>query len=147
MLSLVVVPVLFYLSPYSSYRLSSSSCLFSMSDETSSRAALTFTEAISPGVKFEMDLKRILASEESEFQKVDIIETVFGKVCMFEVEGKLGRLCFVSVVLRLTRYHCFLAPFFTMGQSHPKLHTHTHTNPLAPTVDTRDGRLHTKCPI
>jgi spermidine synthase len=46
----------------------------------SHRATLTYTEAICPGLKLEMDLKKILASEESDFQKVEVLETTFGKV-------------------------------------------------------------------
>lgn len=57
-----------------------------------SRATLTFTEVICPGLKLEMDLKKIMASEESEYQKVDVIETVFGKV---RVENKRKR-CFLA---------------------------------------------------
>ena len=49
-------------------------------EEGSSRAHLQYCEAIMPGLKLQMDLKSILASEESEFQKVEILETFFGKV-------------------------------------------------------------------
>ena len=49
-------------------------------DETPTRARLQYCEAILPGLKMEMDLKNILASEESECQKVEILETLFGKV-------------------------------------------------------------------
>ena len=49
-------------------------------DEGITRAKLPYCEAIMPGLKLEMDLKNILASEESEYQKVEILETYFGKV-------------------------------------------------------------------
>ena len=56
-----------------------------MSDEggITTRANLQYSEAIKPGLHFRMDLKRILASDESEYQKVEILETHFGKVGTF----------------------------------------------------------------
>lgn len=49
-------------------------------DEEVTRARLQYKEAIMPGLTLEMDLKSILVSEHSEFQKVEILETFFGKV-------------------------------------------------------------------
>lgn len=49
-------------------------------EEATTRAKLQYTEAIVPGLDITIDLKGILASEESEFQKVEILETYFGKV-------------------------------------------------------------------
>jgi len=51
-----------------------------------SKAGFVFTEAISPGVDMYMDLKRIYVSTHSEFQKISIIETVFGKTLV--TDGK-----------------------------------------------------------
>jgi len=50
-----------------------------MSEETT-RAHLQYTEAVMPGLNLAMDLKNILASEQSEYQKVEVLETFFGKV-------------------------------------------------------------------
>ena len=57
-------------------------------DEGTSRAHLQYIEAVMPGLNLSMDLKRILASEQSEYQKVEILETFFGKVSEQEDKGK-----------------------------------------------------------
>lgn len=69
-----------------------------MSDEGGvTRANLQYKEAVKPGLNLEMELKQILASEESEFQKVEVLETHFGKVSTWTMKrdysiGMLGRL-------------------------------------------------------
>jgi hypothetical protein len=45
-----------------------------------SKGTMVFREALSPGLVFEMELKAMMASEQTPFQKVDVIETYFGKV-------------------------------------------------------------------
>jgi spermidine synthase len=50
------------------------------------KAGFTFQEAIHPGVDVSIELKAILASDYSEYQKIDVIETSFGK--MLVTDGK-----------------------------------------------------------
>ena len=46
------------------------------------KSSLTFKEIIAPGLMVEVELRRILAGPiQSDFQKVEILETYFGKVC------------------------------------------------------------------
>ena len=46
------------------------------------KSSLTFKEIIAPGLMVEVELRRILASPiQSDFQKVELLETYFGKVC------------------------------------------------------------------
>ena len=106
-----------------------------MSDEGGvTRANLQYKEAVKPGLNLEMELKQILASEESEFQKVEVLETHFGKVSTWTMKrdysiGMLGRL--VLSLFCLTN----------------------RTNPSAlifPTIDITDTyyrRLYSKFPI
>ena len=49
-------------------------------EEQRAKASFVFREALSPEVCIEMILRRILISTQSPFQKVDVIETCFGKV-------------------------------------------------------------------
>jgi hypothetical protein len=44
------------------------------------KAMLIYRENIAPGLSVEMDLHRVLASTTSEFQKIDVLDTYFGKV-------------------------------------------------------------------
>ena len=45
------------------------------------KSSLTFKEIIAPGLMIELELRRILAGPiQSEYQKVEILETYFGKV-------------------------------------------------------------------
>ena len=46
------------------------------------KMAFLFREDVAPGLRLEMDLKKIFTSSESKFQQVDVVETYFGKVCM-----------------------------------------------------------------
>lgn len=39
-----------------------------------------FREDVAPGLRLEMDLNKIFFDGESEFQKIDVVETYFGKV-------------------------------------------------------------------
>jgi spermidine synthase len=48
--------------------------------EEVARARLHYTEAIAPGLRMQMDLRRIIAAAESDYQKVEVLETIFGKV-------------------------------------------------------------------
>lgn len=52
------------------------------------KGALMFREDVAPGLSIEMELKNILTSTESQYQKVDVIETYFGKVCVSEAVVK-----------------------------------------------------------
>ena len=45
-----------------------------------SKAVFRFREDIAPGLVFEMELKRLLVSTESEYQKIDVLDTYFGRV-------------------------------------------------------------------
>ena len=51
-----------------------------------SKASFVFKEALHPGVEMEMDLKRIMISTHSKFQKVGVIDTPFGKTLV--TDGK-----------------------------------------------------------
>lgn len=51
-----------------------------------SKASFLFKEAVYPGVEMQMDLKRIMISTHSKFQKVGVIETPFGKTLV--TDGK-----------------------------------------------------------
>lgn len=55
-------------------------------EEQRSKAAFIFTEAVFPGVHISIDLKKIHVSCESEFQKIDVITTSFGKTLI--TDGK-----------------------------------------------------------
>ena len=44
------------------------------------RDYFSYKEMVFPGLKYEMQLKRVLVSTNSEFQEIDIVETCFGKV-------------------------------------------------------------------
>lgn len=45
------------------------------------KAMMVYRENVAAGLAVEVELKRILASTESEYQKIDVLETYFGKVC------------------------------------------------------------------
>jgi spermidine synthase len=55
-------------------------------DHERSKTAFLFKEALYPGVELEIDLKRIMVSTHSKFQKIDVIETSFGKTLV--TDGK-----------------------------------------------------------
>ncbi len=45
------------------------------------KSSLTFKEVVAPGLTVEVELRRILAGPvQSKYQKVEILETYFGKV-------------------------------------------------------------------
>jgi hypothetical protein len=44
------------------------------------KSLFCFREDIAPGLRSEMDLKKIFVSTQSEFQKIEVIDTYFGKV-------------------------------------------------------------------
>ena len=44
------------------------------------KASMRFREDIAPGFTCEMELKRILAATESKYQKIDVLDTYFGRV-------------------------------------------------------------------
>jgi hypothetical protein len=50
------------------------------------KSLFCFREDIAPGLRSEMDLKQIFVSTQSEFQKIEVIDTYFGKVSR-EVEA------------------------------------------------------------
>jgi hypothetical protein len=46
------------------------------------KCSLTYKEVVAPGLMVEVELRRILAGPiQSEYQKVEILDTYFGKVC------------------------------------------------------------------
>lgn len=51
-----------------------------------SKSNFTLTESIYPGVRMETELRNILASRYSKFQKIDVVDTVFGKTLI--TDGK-----------------------------------------------------------
>lgn len=55
-------------------------------DNERSKTSFQFTEAIYPGVDLVMELKSISARTKSQFQEIDVIETVFGKTLV--TDGK-----------------------------------------------------------
>jgi spermidine synthase len=55
-------------------------------EDQRSKASFKFVEAILPGVDISVDLCEIITSSKSEFQKVEIIKTTFGK--MLITDGK-----------------------------------------------------------
>jgi hypothetical protein len=69
------------------------------------KSTLTFKEIIAPGHMVELELRRILAGPiQSEYQKVEILETYFGKVLL---DCVLNFWVFQLYVL-LTRRFCLL---------------------------------------
>lgn len=50
-------------------------------DAERAKSSLTFKEVVAPGLTVEVELRRILAGPiQSQYQKVEILETYFGKV-------------------------------------------------------------------
>jgi len=50
------------------------------------KSCMIYTEAVAPGLSLEMDLNKILVQTQSEFQKIGVIETYFGKTLI--TDGK-----------------------------------------------------------
>lgn len=50
-------------------------------EDQRAKCSFLFREDVAPGLRLEMDLKKIFTSTESEFQEVQVVETFFGKVC------------------------------------------------------------------
>jgi hypothetical protein len=51
-------------------------------DVERAKSSLTFKEVVAPGLSVEVELRRILAGPvQSKYQKVEILDTYFGKVC------------------------------------------------------------------
>ena len=51
-------------------------------DAERAKSSLTFKEVVAPGLSVEVELRRILAGPvQSKYQKVEILDTYFGKVC------------------------------------------------------------------
>ena len=44
------------------------------------KMSFLFREDVAPGLRLEMDLNTIFFAGESDFQKIDVVETYFGKV-------------------------------------------------------------------
>lgn len=44
------------------------------------KSLFIYREEVAPGLRIEMDLKRLFVSTQSEFQQVEVAETYFGKV-------------------------------------------------------------------
>lgn len=55
-------------------------------EDQRAKCNMVYRESIAPGLTLEMDLKGILASKESQFQKVEILSTYFGKTLI--TDGK-----------------------------------------------------------
>jgi hypothetical protein len=53
------------------------------------KSLFCFREDIAPGLRLEMELKKIFVSTQSEFQQVEVVETYFGKVSR-EKETEIG---------------------------------------------------------
>jgi hypothetical protein len=49
-------------------------------EDERAKGALSFKEWLAPGLACEVELKGILASTTSPFQKIEILDTYFGKV-------------------------------------------------------------------
>jgi len=49
-------------------------------EDQRAKANFVYSEELAPGLKLELDLKRILCSTQSPYQKIDVIETTYGKV-------------------------------------------------------------------
>lgn len=58
------------------------------------KSSLTFKEVVAPGLMVEVELRRILAGPvQSLYQKVEILETYFGKVITFVFVFCMQLLC------------------------------------------------------
>jgi len=55
-------------------------------EDQRAKTAFLFREDVKPGLRLEMELRKIFISSESEFQKIDVIETYFGKTLV--TDGK-----------------------------------------------------------
>mmetsp|Transcript_20693 Transcript_20693/g.23612 ORF Transcript_20693/g.23612 Transcript_20693/m.23612 type:complete len:349 (-) Transcript_20693:261-1307(-) len=55
-------------------------------EDQRAKTAFIFKDDIAPGLRYEMELIKIFTSSESEFQKVEVIETYFGKTLI--TDGK-----------------------------------------------------------
>lgn len=81
------------------------------------KAGFTFREDVAPGLLFEMILKGIIHSSESEYQQIDVIESYFGKTLI--TDGKTQSAQFDEFA-----YHECLV--------HPALLTYTERTKKAP---------------
>ena len=45
------------------------------------KASISFREVLAPGLTIEMELKGIHVMTQSKYQKIEVLETCFGKVC------------------------------------------------------------------
>ena len=45
------------------------------------KSCISFREELAPGLTIEMELKAIHVMTQSKFQKIEVLETCFGKVC------------------------------------------------------------------
>lgn len=55
-------------------------------EEQRAKMSFLFREDVAPGLRLEMDLNKIFFDGESEFQKIDVVETYFGKTLV--TDGK-----------------------------------------------------------
>jgi hypothetical protein len=76
-------------SPYNSFAFSQARMSSDNGSQDADRSAIEieraksgflYKEDVAPGLTMEMELKRILISTSSPYQKVDVVETYFGKV-------------------------------------------------------------------
>lgn len=44
------------------------------------KRSFIFREDVAPGLRLEMELNKIFATTESQFQQIDVLDTYFGKV-------------------------------------------------------------------
>ena len=56
------------------------------------KTCISFREELAPGLTIEMELKAIHVMTQSKFQKIEVLETCFGKVCS-------SRSCLVLLLL------------------------------------------------
>lgn len=69
------------------------------------KMSFLFREDVAPGLRLEMDLNKIFTSSESEFQQVDVVETYFGKVCVWDCFHVLCK--FIEVLNLLADWYLY----------------------------------------
>jgi len=78
-------------------------------DEQREKTAFVFREDQAPGLTTEMSLKKIFHSSRSQFQQIDVIETVFGKTLV--TDGKTQSAQFDEFVYHESLIHPALLNF------------------------------------
>ena len=71
-------------------------------DAERAKSSLTFKEVVAPGLTVEVELRRILAGPvQSKYQKVEILDTYFGKVRTGSVLDVFVSLCNACLMSQL----------------------------------------------